>query len=74
MTRNLYTHDDTQPKHRGLRLAAVVASAIVAGGIIIPASAAVAAPTPTSPVVNLVDPHGDTFGAGHIQDTGYKHP
>ncbi|PBC92734.1 hypothetical protein BX281_0425 [Streptomyces sp. Ag82_O1-15] len=57
MIRNMHTHDDTRPKRPGLRLAAVVASAVVAGGIIVPASAAVAAPMPRTSAVSLVGSH-----------------
>jgi hypothetical protein len=52
MIHNKHTHDDTRPKRRDLRLAMVVASAMVAGGIIVPASAAVAAPMPRSSAVS----------------------
>ncbi|WP_147474115.1 hypothetical protein [Streptomyces sp. NBC_00271] len=67
MIRNKRTRDGTRPKRRSLRLATVAASAaVVAGGVIVPASAAVAAPMPASPVVSHVDSHGkhsypDTF-------------
>jgi hypothetical protein len=63
MIRNKHTCDGTRPKQRSLRLATVaVSAAAVAGGIIVPASASVAAPMPASPVVS----HGkhscpDTF-------------
>ncbi|QIY93390.1 hypothetical protein HEP87_03560 [Streptomyces sp. S1D4-11] len=67
MIRNEHTHDDICPKRRSLRLVTVAASAaVVAVGIIVPASAAVAAPMPASPGVSHVDSHGkhsypDTF-------------
>jgi hypothetical protein len=57
MIHNKHTHDDTRPKRRDLRLAMVVASAMVAGGIIVPASAAVAAPMPRTSAVSLVGSH-----------------
>jgi hypothetical protein len=57
MIRNKYTSDDTRPKQRCLRLATVVASAMVVGGIIVPASAAVAAPMPRTSAVSLVGSH-----------------
>jgi hypothetical protein len=59
MIRNKPIHDGTRPKRRGLRLATVAASAaVVAGGVIVPASAAVAAPMPASPGVSHVDSYG----------------
>lgn len=66
MILNKHTRDVDRPKGGGFRLAVAVASALVAGGIIVPASAAVAAPMPASPVVSHVDSHGkhsypDTF-------------
>ncbi|WP_328756141.1 hypothetical protein [Streptomyces sp. NBC_00271] len=57
MIRNMHTPDDTRHKRRGLRLAKVAALAVVAGGIVVPASAAVAAPMPDSSAVNLFDSH-----------------
>jgi hypothetical protein len=41
-----------------LRLATVAASAAIAGGIVLPASAAVAPPMSAPPVVSHLDSHG----------------
>ncbi|MFF4354654.1 hypothetical protein, partial [Streptomyces sp. NPDC001530] len=59
MNRNSKT-SDSRPKRRGFLLATAVASAAIAGGIIIPASSAMAAPaTSVASVVAGHDDHGN---------------
>ena len=61
MSRNVHSRSDARPRRRGLRFAAFAASAaVVSGGVMLPASAAMAAPMPASHVVSFV--HGG--GAG----------
>lgn len=57
MTRIFHTHSDVRSKRRGFRLATLAASAaVITGGIVLPASAAMAAPMPAAHVVSFV--HG----------------